>query len=100
MPLTTESHIESFAIETLRSLGWEHVHGVTIAPGGEQAERESFEQVVLVKRLRKAVDILNPSVPPAAREQAVQKALNIFAPDILGKNEAFHQMLVEKIKVP
>jgi type I restriction enzyme, R subunit len=100
MPLTTESHIESLAIETLRSLGWEHVHGLTIAPGGEQEERENFEQVVLVNRLRKAVDILNPGIPPAAREQAVQKALKIYNPDLLARNEAFHQMLVEKIKVP
>ncbi len=100
MPLTTESHIESFAIETLRSLGWEHIHGVTIAPGGEQAERESFEQVVLTGRLRKAVGILNPNIPLAAQEQAVQKALKIFAPDLITRNEAFHQMLVEKIKIP
>lgn len=100
MPLTTESHIESFAIEILGSLGWGHIHGVTIAPGGEQAERESFEQVVLVNRLRKAVDILNPTIPLAAREQAVQKALKIFNPDLIARNEAFHQMLVEKIKVP
>ncbi len=100
MPLTTESHIESLAIETLRNLGWEHIHGLTMAPGGEHAERENFEQVVLIDRLRKAVDILNPNIPSAAREQAVQKALKVFAPDLLTKNEAFHQMLVEKIKVP
>jgi type I restriction enzyme, R subunit len=100
MPLTTESHIESFAIETLRGLGWEHIPGVSIAPGGELEERESFEQVVLVNRLRKAVDILNPDIPQQAREQAVQKALKVFAPDLITKNEAFHQMLVEKIKVP
>jgi len=100
MPLTTESHIESLAIETLRSLGWQHIHGLTIAPGGEQAERESFEQVVLTDRLRKAIDILNPGIPSAAREQAVQKTLKIFAPDLLARNEAFHQMLVEKVKIP
>src|ERR1700761_6639888 len=100
MPLTTESHIETFAIETLRNLGWQHIHGVTIAPGGEQEQRESFEQVVLANRLRKAVDILNPSIPSAAREQAVQKTLKIYNPDLLARNEAFHQMLVEKIKVP
>lgn len=100
MPLTTESHIESFAIDTLRGLGWEYIPGVSIAPGSEQEERETFEQVVLVDRLRRAVDILNPDVPREAREQAVQKALKIFAPDLLTKNEAFHQMLVEKIKVP
>ncbi len=100
MPLITESHIESFAIETLRSLGWSHVYGATIAPSGEEEERKNFEQVVLVDRLRKAVDILNPDIPPTAREQAIQKALKIYAPDLLSRNEFFHQMLIEKIKVP
>lgn len=29
----TESHIETFTIETLQSMGWEYVHGLAIAPG-------------------------------------------------------------------
>jgi type I restriction enzyme R subunit len=96
----TEDKIETFAIETLRSNGWEYIHGLAIAPGAEQAERESFEQIVLVGRLRKAVSILNPFIPPDAREQAIQKVLRIHSPGLLHNNETFHQLLVEKIKIP
>lgn len=96
----TESNIETFAIEVLKSISWQHVHGLSIAPGAESAERESFEQIILTQRLRKAVARLNRDIPADAQEQAVQKVLRIYSPDMLHNNETFHQFLVEKIKIP
>ena len=96
----TESQIETFALEVLQTLGWEYVHGLAIAPGAEFAERESFEQIILTQRLRKAVARLNPDIPADAQEQAVQKALRIYSPDMLHNNETFHQFLIEKVKIP
>ena len=95
-----EDKIEFFAIEVLQSMGWEYVHGLAIAPGAEQAERESFEQIILMERLRKAVGILNPSIPHDVQEQAVQKVVRIYSPEMLHNNETFHQLLVEKVKIP
>src|SRR3989339_814738 len=96
----TENNIETFAIEVLKTLGWEYVHGLSIAPGAEYAERESFEQIILTQRLRKAVARLNPDIPADAQEQAVQKVLRIYSPDVLHNNETFHQFLIEKVKIP
>ncbi len=96
----TESHIETFTIETLQSMGWEYVHDLAIAPGAEKEERENFEQVILIERLRKVVSILNPRIPKDAQEQAIQKVLRIYSPDLLFNNETFHQYLIEKVKVP
>ncbi|NDC30880.1 MAG: type I restriction endonuclease subunit R [Bacteroidetes bacterium] len=96
----TEDKIETFAIEVLQSMGWEYVHGLAIAPGAEQAERENFEQIVLVDRLRKSVAVLNPNIPHDALEQAIQKVLRIYSPELLHNNETFHQLLVEKVKIP
>ena len=96
----TENHIETFTIETLQSLGWEYIYGLAIAPGAEKQERENFEQIILIERLQKAIAILNPHIPESAREQAVQKVLRIYSPDLLHNNETFHQFLVEKVKVP
>jgi len=56
----TENKIEYFAIELLQALGWEYIYGLTIASSAEQQERESFEQIILTERLRKAVSIINP----------------------------------------
>ena len=96
----TESQIEQFAIELLKKLGWEYLHGLSIAPGAEYPERESFEQIILTQRLRKVVARLNPDIPADAQEQAVQQMLRIYSPDLLHNNETFHQLLIEKIKIP
>lgn len=96
----TESNIETFALHTLNMLGWEYIHGLAIAPGAVQAERETFEQVPLTDRLRKQVAIINPDIPESAREQAVQKTVRLYSPDLLKNNEDFHTSLIEKVKVP
>ncbi len=96
----TESNIETFAIETLESLGWEYVHGLAIAPSAEQAERESFEQIILTGRLRKQLAVINPDIPDAAREQAINKMSQLYSPQLMANNEEFHQFLIEKIKIP
>ncbi|MBI4946134.1 MAG: HsdR family type I site-specific deoxyribonuclease [Bacteroidetes bacterium] len=96
----TENNIETFAIETLQNMGWSYIHGLAIAPGAEQSERESFEQIILIERLQKAIAILNPEIPQDAQEQALQKVLRIYSPELLHNNEEFHTMLVEKVKIP
>ena len=96
----TEDNIENFAIEILKSMGWKYIHGLAIAPGAEQTERESFEQIILKERFRKAVAILNPNIPHEAQEQAIQKVLRIYSPELLHNNETFHQFLIEKVKIP
>jgi type I restriction enzyme, R subunit len=96
----TEDKIETFAIELLQSMGWEYVHGLTIAPEAEQSERENYEQIILINRLRKAISVLNPNIPIDAQEQALQKVLRIFSPELLHNNEIFHQLSVEKVKIP
>lgn len=96
----TENHIEAFAISTLAALGWEYLHGLAIAPGAEQSERDSFAQIILTERLRRRVALINPDIPTAAQEQAVQKVLRLYSPDLLKNNEDFHSFLIEKIKIP
>jgi type I restriction enzyme, R subunit len=96
----TENHIEAFAIEQLQSIGWEYLYGLAIAPGAEAQERTDFEQVILTGRMAKAISKLNPSIPADVQQQALQKVLRIYSPDLLHNNETFHQLLVEKVKIP
>lgn len=96
----TENIIEQSTIEILQSQGWEYLPGLAIAPGAEQAERESYEQIILVDRLRKALATLNPDIPIDAREAAIQKIQRIHSPDLLHNNEEYHRLLVEKVKIP
>jgi type I restriction enzyme R subunit len=100
MTTITENIIEQSAIEMLQLQGWEYVHGKDISPEGIFCERESFSEVVLLKRLRAAIAKINPTIPLDAQEAAVQKVLRIASPDLLHNNEEFHRLLVEKVKVP
>jgi len=96
----TENIIEQSAIEILQSQGWEYANGKEISPEGLFCERENFNQIVLLNRLRTAIAKINPSIPLDAQEAAVQKVLRIASPDLLHNNEEFHRLLVEKVKIP
>jgi type I restriction enzyme R subunit len=67
MTKITENTIESFAIELFEKLGYDYVYAPDIAPDGDMPERESYEQVLLVDRLRKAVKRINKSIPADAQ---------------------------------
>jgi len=95
-----EDKLEETTINQLQSLGWEYVHGSVISPEGEKPERESYGQIILTDRLRRAVSVINPHIPKEAQEQAIQKILRIYSPDLLHNNETFHKELVEKVKIP
>lgn len=96
----TESHIEEFALEELGKLGWGYAYGPDISPEGSNPARSSFEDVVLADKLRSAVSKINPHIPADALEQAVQKVLRIYSPDLLHNNETFHELLIEKVRIP
>src|SRR5689334_5638540 len=99
MSKITESHIESYSLETLQSLGFQYIYGPDIAPEAEQAERNSYEDVLLLGRLRSAIARINPTVPEEARERALKEIERIASPDVLANNEAFHRYLTDGVTV-
>lgn len=94
-----EDDIEQYAIEELQALGYHYIHGPDIAPDGEFPERESYGDVLLSERLKKAIDKLNPNIPEDARLDALRQVQRINSPDLLTNNEQFHVMLTDGIKV-
>ncbi|MBZ4657182.1 MAG: Type restriction-modification system, restriction subunit [Methermicoccus sp.] len=105
MTRITESTIESFAIELLEKLGYESVYGPDIAPDGDTStgsmsdKRESYEQVLLIDRLRKALKRINRNMPADILEDAVKEIRRIHSPELLTNNETFHRFLTEGIPV-
>ena len=59
MPTLTEFKIEEFAIGLLQSEGYRYLYGPDIAPDGPNAQRASFEDVVLINSLRESVYKIN-----------------------------------------
>ena len=99
MTKLTENDIEYLAIEKLQEQGFKYIHGQEIAPDGNNPERESFEDVLLIERLKKKISEINPNVPYDAQQDALKELLRLNSPELIANNEAFHRMLTEGIKV-
>jgi type I restriction enzyme R subunit len=95
----TESIVEEAALEWFGDLGYAVGHGPQLAPGEPAAERDSFGEVVLVGRLREAIQRLNPAIPEEAREEALRKVVRVGTPSLAQTNRAFHRMLRDGIPV-
>ncbi len=99
MTTLTEADVESAALEWLRALGWQVAHGPDIAPGTPNAERDDYGQVVLERRLRDAIAILNPGVSADALDDAFRKLTRPEGASLEVRNRAFHRMLVNGVEV-
>ena len=99
MTRITEHSIEDFAIKLLEYLGYEYIYAPSIAHDGEHPERNSYEEILLNNRIAEAVRRINPTVPPAAQEEAIKEIQRIHSPELLSNNESFHRLLTEGIKV-
>src|SRR3972149_2370547 len=97
--ILTESNIEDVALEVLSELGYKILHGPDIAPDGINPQRKSYSDVVLVERLRVAVDRFNQSIPNEAREEAIKKVLRTESQQLINNNKSFHKKLVEGIDI-
>jgi type I restriction enzyme, R subunit len=95
----TEDQLEQETLGWLTEAGYSHRYGLDIAPDGSAPERSNYSQVLLVGRLREAIDRLNPFVPPVARIDALQQVLNLDTPVLLAANHTFHQLLVNGVPV-
>lgn len=100
MSIITENDIELYTIEEIEKQGFRYVYGPSIAPDGEVPERQAYHDILLVGRLRAAIQKLNPHIPADAQEQALNIVQRIASPDLLNNNETFHKLLIEKVKVP
>lgn len=99
MAQVTESTVEEVALSWFDELGYGIAHGPVIAPGEPEVERDAFGDVALVKRLRDAIDRLNPDIPAEAREEAVRKVLRPDSPSLVGSNRASHGMSRDSVEV-
>jgi type I restriction enzyme, R subunit len=99
MTKITENAIEQLAIERLEALGYSYIYAPDIAPDSPAPERDSFEQVLLVERLKKAVHRINTHLPDEAHTEAIKEIQRIASPELLANNEAFHRLITEGVPV-
>jgi type I restriction enzyme, R subunit len=99
MTALSEETVEKVAIDWFLSMGYSYVNGLSMAPGEACSERDSFKDVVLERRLRDAIDRLNPQIPSEAREDAFRKVVLVEGPSLIAANQRFHSMLSEGVSV-
>ena len=93
--------VEQPAIELLESLGWSHknLYTETYGPHGTEG-RQSEHQVILVRRLRVALEALNPGLPADAYAQAVEQLTQDRGKQIaVYANRELYQLLKDGVKV-
>ncbi|MBU3680183.1 MAG: type I restriction endonuclease subunit R [Candidatus Kapabacteria bacterium] len=98
MPLT-EADIEQIALEWFAECGYTHVHGPDIAPEMQGAERASFDEVILVGRLRSALGRINPEISSEDIDEVVRKVLRADTPGLVQANRRFHTMLRDGVVI-
>ena len=95
----TESEVEDAALEWLEGIQWKVAHGPNIAPHATESERADYGEVVLERRLRDALDRLNPELPAEVLEDAFRKLTRPEGSTLEARNRAFHRMLTDGVTV-
>ncbi|MCO4861260.1 type I restriction endonuclease subunit R [Cupriavidus sp. WGlv3] len=95
----TEDQLEQETLGWLSEVGYDCLFGPDLAPDGANVERTDYRQVLLVERLRGAIGRLNPSIPLAAREDALRHVRDLGIPVQLSANRRFHQLLLGGVSV-
>lgn len=100
-PKFTESVLEDAVLEWFDELGYKTAFGPDLAPDGESPERKTYQDVVLVNRLRVALARINPTIPAEAIQDAVDKITAV--PWTIGgavtANHSFHKFVQEGVDV-
>lgn len=99
MKFIVEQDIEDAGLEILQDLGYKVIYGPEIAPDGSSPERKNWDDVVLVDRLRTAIDKLNPDIPNEGKEEAMKKVLRSTSHKLLQNNKVFHKYLTHGVEV-
>ncbi|MEZ4672261.1 MAG: type I restriction endonuclease subunit R [Anaerolineae bacterium] len=99
----SESIVEEATLEWLLQVGYTHVFGGDIAPDEPAAERTSYNEVLLVERLRVALDRINGHIPHSVRadvvDDVIRKIQRTPSQNPVVNNHAFHRLFVEGVDV-
>lgn len=96
--ILNESEIEQGALDLLRDLnGYQVAFGPDLAEGIYK-ERD-LTDVLLTRRVKDAIDRVNPHIPASAREDALKQVLRLPFGQLIDKNEYFHNLLINGVDV-
>ncbi|TJZ76998.1 type I restriction endonuclease subunit R [Rhodococcus oryzae] len=92
----SEDDWEHLALDVLSELAWKPLSGTEIAPG--TGERASWDELLIVPRLRAAIAKFNPELPPHIVDQAVALVATATSNDAISENQVIHGFLTEGLR--
>ncbi len=95
----TEEQLEQETLGWLSEIGYTHIYGPDIACDSNTPERNDYQEVLLIDRLRKAIHRLNPDIPLSAREDALLQIRDLNTPVLLSANRHLHNFLINGVPV-
>ena len=95
----TESDVEEAALEWFEDLKYNVISGPDIAPNANDEERKTYQDVVLIDRLKKSLKIINKNYPDEVIENAIKKLVYPDTPNLIVNNHKFHKMITEGIEI-
>jgi type I restriction enzyme R subunit len=95
----TEDQLEQEMLVWLSEIGYTHIYGPDIACDGSTPERSNYQEVLLMERLRAAINRLNPNIPLIAREDAFLQVRDLNTLVLLSANRRLHNFLVNGVPV-
>ncbi len=90
-----EDIVEQAALGWFEALGYDTARGADISVGADYPLRESYEDVVLLPRLKAALRKLNPNLPEDAIGQAATLVSRPPEPTLEQNNRWFHRLLTD-----
>jgi type I restriction enzyme R subunit len=94
-----ESHVEEAALAWLTELGYATATGLDIGPDGVTPERANYGEVLLLDRLRAAIERLNPTLGPETRAEVLNKLVQAETPLLITENRRLHRYMIEGVPV-
>ncbi len=92
-----EQNIEDAALEILQELGYNYIYGPDIAPDSQNPLRSRWDDVLLIDKLKEAINRLNPQLTDEAVEEAIKKIKRLSTKELIKNNDLFHKFLTEGV---
>ena len=99
MAFFSEIKIEKTLIQQFEILNYAYLNDSVAGPDGTNPERKNYSEVILLQRLKKMINSINPRIPKEAREDAVRRVINSESRSLIEENRRLHRAIVEGIDV-
>ncbi len=95
----SEAGVEEASLDWFKDQGYQTLYGEQINPEGPSPERVSFADVILIGRLRDALNKLNPTLDDDTIAGVIKKIMQSDTPSLIEENRRLHHMLVDGVDI-